>query len=205
MGQKVNKEVKMNTVEPIREVRKVMAIRSFLKDSNPRDYLLFVLGINLALRIGDLLSLKVKDVLDEKGEIVDYVYLREQKTKKEKRVKLNKAAKEALDFYFRQPMVAKSIVTDLDDYLFTSRRSGLPLDRIRVYQMIRKWTEIVGLRGRFGTHTLRKTWGYMARTKQAVPIEIIQQKLGHSSPEVTRRYIGITQDEVNDIEEKVCL
>ena len=138
MGQKVNKGVKMNTVEPVREVRKITATESFLKGPNSRDYLLFVLGINLALKIGGLLSLEVKDVLDEKGEIVDYIYLREQKTKKEKRVKLNKAAKEALDFYFGQPMVGKSIVKDPDDYSFTSRRPGLPLGRIRVYQTIKK-------------------------------------------------------------------
>ena len=44
-------------------------------------------------------------------------------------------------------------------------------------------------------HTLRKTWGYQARLK-AIPLEIIQHKLNHSSLAVTQRYLGITDDEI---------
>lgn len=52
-----------------------------------------------------------------------------------------------------------------------------------------------GLQGRFGGHTLRKTWGYQARLK-AIPLEIIQHKLNHSSLAITQRYLGITADEI---------
>jgi len=86
----------MNTVEPIRDIQKILAIKRILKEqSNPRDYLLFTMGINFALRINDLLSLKVRDLLNKKGEIVDYIHLREQKTKKGKKIKINKAVKDA--------------------------------------------------------------------------------------------------------------
>ena len=192
---------KMNTVEPIREVQKILAIKRILKEqSNPRDYLLFTMGINFALRINDLLSLKVNDVLDKKGEIVEYLHIREQKTKKEKKIKINRAAKEALEYYFK-----KANVTDPDNYLFTSYRSNQKLDRIRVWQMIKNWCKEVGLDSkRIGTHTLRKTWGYQAR-KKGITIEQISEKLGHRSSIVTKRYIGINQDEINKIEDEVCL
>ncbi len=191
----------MNTVEPIREIQKILAIKRILKEqSNPRDYLLFTMGINFALRINDLLSLKVKDVLDKKGEIVEYLHLREQKTKKEKKIKINKAVIEALEYYFK-----KANVTDPDNYLFTSYRSDTKLDRIRVWQMIKTWCKEVGLDSkRIGTHTLRKTWGYQAR-KKGITIEQISEKLGHRSSIVTKRYIGINQDEINKIEDEVCL
>ena len=191
----------MNTVEPIRDIQKILAIKRILKEqSNPRDYLLFTMGINFALRINDLLSLKVKDVLDKKGEIVEYLHLREQKTKKEKKIKINKAVKEALEYYFK-----KATVTDPDNYLFTSYRSNKKLDRIRVWQMIKNWCKEVGLESeRIGTHTLRKTWGYQAR-KKGITIEQISEKLGHRSSIVTKRYIGINQDEINRIEDEVCL
>ncbi len=191
----------MNTVEPIREIQKILAIKRILKEqSNPRDYLLFTMGINFALRINDLLSLKVKDVLDKKGEIIEYLHLREQKTKKEKKIKINKAVKEALEYYFK-----KASVTDPDSYLFTSYRSNQKLDRIRVWQMIKNWCKEVGLESkRIGTHTLRKTWGYQAR-KKGITIEQISEKLGHRSSIVTKRYIGINQDEINKIEDEVCL
>ena len=191
----------MNTVEPIREIQKILAIKRILKEkSNPRDYLLFTMGINFALRINDLLSLKVKDVLDKKGEIIDYIHIREQKTKKEKKIKINKAVIEALEYYFK-----KANVTDPDNYLFPSYRSNKKLDRIRVWQMIKTWCKEVGLDSeRIGTHTLRKTWGYQAR-KKGITIEQISEKLGHRSSIVTKRYIGINQDEINKIEDEVCL
>lgn len=190
---------KINTVEPIRNPKKIMAIKNLLKvKNNPRDYLLFTLGVNFALRISDLLSLKVNDVLDKNGEVVNHIFIREKKTKKEKKIRINKVSKEALNFYF-----SKMPAIDPEQYLFTSN-SGRQLDRIRVWQMIKNWTEQVESKGRYGTHTLRKTWGYMAR-KQGIAIEVIQQKLGHRSASVTRRYIGITQDEVNKVEDKVCI
>jgi integrase len=66
------------------------------------------------------------------------------------------------------------------------------------------YLQLVGIRDRIGTHSLRKTWGYQAR-KSGVPLELIQAKLGHSSPGVTRRYIGITADEIESMENRVTL
>ncbi|MFW6130292.1 MAG: helix-turn-helix domain-containing protein [Atribacterota bacterium] len=62
-----------------------------------------------------------------------------------------------------------------------------------------------GIEYRFNTHTLRKTWGYHSRKNFGIPIELISEKLGHSSNAVTKRYIGISQEEINNIEKKVCL
>ena len=66
----------MNKIELIRNPpKKITQIKNLLKaKDDPRDYLLFTLGINFALRIQVLLSLKAKDVLED-GEIKDYVYL----------------------------------------------------------------------------------------------------------------------------------
>ena len=83
--------MRMEQVEPIRDPRKLAAIKKMLKgQDHPRDYLLFVMGVNTALRIGDLLSLKVGDVLDPRGEVVDYIHLREKKTGKGRPVKVYK-------------------------------------------------------------------------------------------------------------------
>lgn len=55
-----------------------------------------------------------------------------------------------------------------------------------------------------GPTLLKKTWGYQAR-KQGGPIELIMEKLGHNSPIVTKCYIGITDDEIEDVENHVNL
>lgn len=92
-----------------------------------------------------------------------------------------------------------------DTYLFKSERSDKPLERVRVWMMIQDWIKEAGLEGeRYGTHSLRKTWGYQAR-KQGVSIEQISEKLGHKSVTVTKRYIGINQEEINNIEKEVCI
>ena len=191
----------MNVVEPIRDPKKILAIKRNLKEEgNPRNYLLFVAGVNLALRISDLLSLRVKDILDKQGNIKEFIHLKEQKTKRQVKIKLNNTVKEALNYF-----LDKARVTDPEQYLFKSERGNRALDRIRAWGLIQKWTKEVGLEGeQFGTHTLRKTWGYQAR-KQGVSIEKINEKLGHKSVIVTKRYIGISQEEINLLEEEICI
>ena len=188
----------MNPVEPIRDLGKLLEIKHRLKRTNPRNYLLFTLGLNTALRVGDLLALRVEDVVDENGEVREFVTLREKKTGKDARIKLNEAAAEAIDFYLSS---AKPKPTD---WLFESRRTGEPITRIQAYRLINDWARDVGITDRIGTHSLRKSWGYQAR-KAGVPLELIQAKLGHSSPGVTRRYIGITADEIEQVENHVNL
>ena len=64
----------MEFVEPIRDRKKIDAMKKLFSDS-PRDHLLFVIGINTAFRVSDLLSLKYCDVMDGKGEIVGSLYI----------------------------------------------------------------------------------------------------------------------------------
>jgi len=191
----------MNPVEPIRDPKKILAIKRNLKESgNIRNYLLFVMGINTALRIGDLLALKVTDVIDRKGEIKEYLFIKEKKTGRNAKIYLNEAVKQALSQYFES---GKAI--DPGSYLFKSERSNKPLERVRVWMMIQDWVKEAGLEGeRYGTHSLRKTWGYQAR-KQGATIEQISEKLGHRSVTVTKRYIGINQEEINKIEKEICI
>ena len=189
----------MNTVEPIKDKMKILAIKRNLKaEEKPRNYTLFVMGCNLALRISDLLSLKVKDIIDSKGDIKTYLHVKEGKTGRQAKITINNTAKEALNYYLNR---SKGI--DPDSYIFKSERSNKKLDRIRTWGLIQEWTKAVGLEGeRYGTHTLRKTWGYQAR-KQGLSIEQISEKLGHKSVTVTRRYIGISQEEINQVEKEV--
>jgi integrase len=86
-----------NYVMPIRDKRKIEAIKKIL---HPRDRLLFIMGINSALRIGDLLSLVVGDV-QENGKLKTKISLKEQKTGKEKRFPLNNSISKELEAYLQ--------------------------------------------------------------------------------------------------------
>lgn len=183
----------MNIVEPIRSRDQIRRIKgNLLRQKNPRDLLLFTMGINSGLRISDLLPLKLKDVIDGEGAIRDFIYLVERKTKKPRKIAFNKATKQALQIYFD-----KSKVYDLDRFLFTSERGNKnkPLTKVRAWQLINSWCRVVGIKVRVGTHTLRKTFGYQMRM-QGVPVERISRMLGHNNTKVTFRYLGIDDDEM---------
>jgi integrase len=205
----------MNRVDPIKDKQKIFAIKNYIKSDNyiqdsiykqfyqARDYMLFVWGINCALRINDLLSLRVKDIMNSQGNVGKYFYIKPRKTKKkagnELRIYINDPMKKSLENYLKQEKYL-----DPDDYIFKTK-TGNKLDRIRAYGLIKKWANAVGLKeDRISCHSLRKTWGYMA-WKQGVSIQIISEKLGHNSEKVTRRYIGLDQEAVNDIEKLICL
>ncbi|MBA7469523.1 Tyrosine recombinase XerD [subsurface metagenome] len=185
----------MRTVQPIRDLKKIRAIKGNLRKRNPRDFLLFTLGINTGLRISDILRLKVEDVKDQTGEIKEYLDLNEKKTKKQRLIYINSEVRNALEYYFD-----KTGIYHLDRYLFISDKTKInkPISRIRAWQLIQIWCREVGIKGRIGTHTIRKTAGYQMRIA-GVAIELIQEVLGHQSISMTKRYLGITDDEVTKV------
>ena len=89
----------MQAVEPIRDKRDIQKMKRILKRKSLRDYALFTLGINSALRISDLLALTVGDVADENGKIRDRIVIRERKTGKRKAFPISASAKKALQEY----------------------------------------------------------------------------------------------------------
>jgi len=196
----------MQFVEPIRDIKKVTQIKNMLRGENKiRDLLLFELWINSALRISDLLRIKVKDLFDGKGNINNFFDIKEEKTNKSNRITLTPKVQETL----KQYKETYSFMIDKPDFyvFFHSKRSPKGekhIDRKQAWKMIHQRCIDVWLKGNFWGHTLRKTWGYQARLN-AIPLEIIQHKLNHSSLSVTQRYLGITADEIADACNKLDL
>lgn len=174
----------MEFVQPIRSKKQLDNMKRYLKEKSMRDFVLFVIGINSGLRVSDLLTLTVGDV---RGK--DRIILREKKTGKTKSFPLSETAKKALNEYLK----------DIDTgVLFPSRKGGKAITRQQAYNVLNEAAQAVGIKEAIGTHTLRKTFGYHAY-KAGVSLEIIQKLLNHTSPSVTLRYIGITQEELDDV------
>jgi integrase len=178
------------TVAPIRRLEDVKAISKMLQ-SEPRNHLLFIMGINNGLRAGDLLKLKVKQVRYLKpGESLQ---IKEGKTGKTNYLKINKTIHKALALYLETIRPAD------DHYLFKSRKGdNNPISIQAVNLLVKVWTRTINLKGNYGAHSLRKTWGYIQRTKFGVGFEIICKRFNHSSPAITMRYLGIQDKEVDD-------
>ncbi|QQE81076.1 site-specific integrase [Alicyclobacillus sp. SO9] len=183
----------MGYVQPIRDKEKIEVMKQILKAGNPRDYCLFVLGINSGLRISDLLSLHVRDVLDDEGEVKSRIQLRERKTGKRKDFPVSMNAKRAIVEYLRERPECQP-----QEPLFLSRKLGGSICRQHAWTILNQAAKSAGIDEQIGTHTLRKTFGHQAY-KAGVDITRIQKLLNHSSPFVTLAYIGITQDELDNI------
>lgn len=84
------------------------------------------------------------------------------------------------------------------DYLFKGRNGeNKPISRVIAYMIINQACKKAHITDNVGTHTLRKTFGYH-HYQTFHDVAILQYLLNHSSPSITLRYIGITQDNVED-------
>ena len=178
------------TVDPIRDEKHIRKIKNRLKN-NSRDLLLFTMGINNGLRISDLLKLRVRDVKDL--SVGETLTIKETKTGKNNILMINKSVYQVMREYLNGEN------PDENEYLFQSRNgNNTALKRETVHKMVKEWCSFIKT-GNYGTHTLRKTFGYIQRKKYGVGFEILCKRFSHSSPSITMRYLGIEDDEVNGI------
>jgi integrase len=177
----------MKIVRPIKDLKKIELMKLLLEKQSVRDLLLFVMGINTALRVSDLLTLTVGDVRDSNGSFRSFITMKESKTGKLKQFPINDAILKVLKEYVRSGM-------ENDRFLFLSAKGGA-LTRVQAYRILSEAAQRVGLES-IGTHTLRKTFAYHTY-RQTKDLGLVQKLLNHSSSIDTLRYIGIEQEDLD--------
>ena len=194
------------TVQPIRLQSERNAMSSYFWNHSLRDYAFFKFGIATGRRISDLVRLKVRDVayIDKRGRLCirERFVVQEKKTGKFADMTLHISARRALAKYLKQRRKhSESLGALLNESLFKSRKHGRDGQcRIReqqAWRILNNAARACGLTYKIGTHSLRKTFGYMLY-QSGQSIELIQKFLNHSSPAITLAYIGITQDDMDE-------
>ncbi len=181
----------MATTEPIRDQSQLHALADyFLQKGEFRNYTLVVLGTCTALRISDLLGICWSEIYDvERDRFKVHVKITEQKTGKIKLIALNEQAIDALRLYYPHSH---------SDFVFVNnRKNAQPISRVQAWRIIQDAAAELGLDGNLGCHSLRKTWGYHAWTSGNVSPIIITEIYNHSSYAVTKRYLGVAQDDLD--------
>jgi len=195
----------MNFVEPIRDRKKIAQIKNLLRGQKRfRDLLLFVVGINTALRISDLLQLQINHFSDEEGRVKRRFWIKERKRGKRHEVIINASIRETFGEYL---LAYPDVGDDRNNFVFFNSKANnfsLPIKRGQAWKSITFICQDAGLSGNFGTHSLRKTWGYHARM-QGVDLALIMHKLNHESIAYTKRYLGITDDELQAVAQRLNL
>ena len=151
-------------VEPIRDRAAIKRIKTLLS-RNPRDFCLFVFGINTAYRANELLSIRVGQV--RYLDIGESLNIRMSKTGKYRQVTLNKNVIEAI-----QMLLSSENFCDHDP-IFRSQRGGKAIRGDTLSTYVKHWCKNVGLCGHYASHTLRKTWGYWQRVANKTPIPLL--------------------------------
>lgn len=175
-------------VEPIREIKQARTIKKLLVD-HPRNYCLFVLGINSALRANELLSITAGKVKDLKPG--DHIEVKEKKTGKTRRITLNKAAIEAVT------KLLNSRKYEDTDLLFSGQRGQLSVSYVN--RLVKGWCRLINLKGNYGSHTMRKTFGYHQRVTYGVALPVLVELFGHASQRQTLDYLCVQEEEIYDV------
>ena len=181
----------MKEVDAVKDSQDIGLVeRTLLKFFGERERDVWVFGINTALRISDLLNIRFSDIQG------DTLPLREAKTGKQRTIKLNEKALQVIE---RRRLLG-------DEYLFQANSRNVkavkPVSRQYIARAFKDVGDHLGLN--ISTHSMRKTRGYHLH-KSGVGIELICKMLNHSSPAITLRYIGLTQEAINSTYENLVL
>lgn len=140
------------------------------------------------MRISDLLKLNRNDIRRADGNMKSHINIIEKKTKKVKKFPMCNGLYEEIEKYTRNMHPG--------EYLFKSQKGiNKPITGTQAYRILSVTAQHIGLEN-IGTHSMRKTFGYH-HYQQFHDIAILQEILNHSSPSITLRYIGISQDEID--------
>jgi integrase len=211
----------MNTVQPITDIIKIRAMEEELKKVNYRDYLMFKVGIHSGYRISDIIKLKVSDL---KGKT--YFETKENKTGKNRKIVIHPELKKELDEYLKdkndneyifgskkylnivktKTRIKNEKTNKMNtEYIDIENESpNSPITRQQAYRILNNAARKVGITEEIGTHTMRKIFGYFLYMNSIdkngnKDISLVQEILNHSTPDVTLRYIGITQNKIDDL------
>lgn len=182
--------------EPIKDSKELRTFVNYYNHVKPdtRNNCLIVMGLNTALRISDILQIKWNMVYDfNRKKFKNRIIIKEQKTGKTNIVPVNKRLLIAIQKLFFK------LKPSCSDYLFTkSTDHSRPLNRTQAYRIIKAAAAAGHLTGNISCHSLRKTFGFFA-WKQGTQPALLMAIYNHSSYNITKRYLGITQLEKDAI------
>lgn len=164
------------------------------KDENYKFCLLVSIGVFTGLRISDLLTLTYSDLLSN-----ETFTLKEMKTKKQRSIKVNKDLKEIIS-----RIVSKSKISDLNQLIFINKYGTKSIDKsyvnVKLKELVKKYR--IKIDGNVSTHTFRKTLGRRVMEVNNYSNEslvLLMELFGHSSMSITKRYLGIREQEIHNV------
>ena len=142
------------------------------------------------MRASDLVNITVQQVQNLKPG--DDLVLTEQKTGKERRITMNAVCVTAIE------NLLESQITEDEAPLLRSRKGG-KLCVQSVHRLVKGWCRQINLTGNYGSHSLRKTWGYHQRVTFGADLPTLMTCFNHSTQRQTLKYLCVQPGEVKAI------
>lgn len=170
------------------------------RDGNFKFCLLISIGVLTGLRIGDLLQLKFNQF-----ENSDILTITEKKTKKTRRIKINPDLKMIVE-----RIKGKMQFGDSNQYIFVNKYGSKPIDQsyvnVKLKEIFKQYNIV--LEGNASSHLFRKTLGNRVlklNNYSNESIVLLMELFSHSSPAMTKKYLGIREKEIHDVYDSVKL
>ena len=170
------------------------------RDGEYKFCLLITIGVFTGLRISDLLKLRFNQF-----ENSDILTIQEQKTRKTRRIKINPDLKEII-----QRVKGRMVVTNTDQYIFVNKYGTKPIDKsyvnVKLKELLKQYNIV--LEGNASSHLFRKTLGNRVLRLNNYSNEsviLLMELFGHSSPSITKKYLGIREKEIHDVYDSLRL
>lgn len=162
-----------------------------------RDLTLFRMGIDSMLRGSDLTCIRVSEVIDHNGAVVDEAQVRMQKTGEIAAFAITQRTKLVLEKWLATREAKNS------EWLFPGLHSWKPMTVVRYRQIAKSWFKAIGLNVKhYSTHSIRRTKATIMYD-ETNDIKAVSELLGHTTIRMTEKYIGMTRKKALDLARKI--
>ena len=170
------------------------------RDGDYKYCLLIATGVFLGLRISDLLQLRFSQF-----ENSDILTIQEKKTGKTRRIKINTDLMAIIN-----RVKTKMMPKDPNQFIFLNRYGSKPIDRswinVNLKRIFKKYR--IEIEGNISSHLFRKTLGNRVlklNNYSGESIILLMELFSHSSPAITKRYLGLREQEIHDVYDSLHL
>lgn len=190
----------MRGCRPLEDPEIQAILQSFTGRFARRDRALFVLGLKTGLRISELLSIRIGDVV-QYGDIVERISIERRSTKgsvEGRTIILHPDAKAALGEWIDECRRSTLLPLPEERYLFHSQKGwNRPLGRRHAWRILKHVYRLNELSGKLATHSMRKT--FAGRVYDALGRDLVktQRALGHKDINSTAKYLSFRQEEID--------
>lgn len=188
----------MKGCRPLTDHEVGTVLESIAGENALRDRALFLLGVRSGFRISELLSLTMGDLV-QGGRMVERVAVQRRNMKKRvegRSVLLHPDARRALELWTAELRQAGHAAPET--FVFRSRKgANAPIGRVHAWRVLNSHFTAVGLIGKLGTHSMRKTFANKVYDRLGKDLVRTQRALGHLNINSTVQYLSFREEDID--------